>query len=147
MVKVKTRWYVNLHHAVTFVRMRDIARLVLSEKIDDYIAFVALNAPDADLTQIHYINDTIKAEIEGLKNDVAAILAQHEGADFKTLATTYLGHPYFWFIMMAARGKEVDYLDYYERNRLKEVWSLEQIDLGDFTGTDESDDEVQIDED
>lgn len=147
MVKVKTRWYVNLHHAVTFVRIRDIARLVLSEKIDDYIAFVALNAPEADLTQIHHINDTIKGEIEGIKKEVDTILAQHQGADFKTLATTYLGHPYFSFIMTTARGKEVDYLDYYERNRLKEVWSLDQVDLGDFTGTDESDEEVQVDED
>lgn len=148
MVKVKTRWYVNLHHAVTFVRIRDIARLVLSEKIDDYIAFVALNAPDADLSQIHHINDTIKGEIEGIKQEVAEILAKHQGADFKTLATTYLGHPYFSFIMTTARGKEVDYLDYYERNRLKEVWSLEQVDLGDFTGSDDSDDvEAPVDED
>jgi hypothetical protein len=129
------------------VRIRDIARLVLSEKIDDYIAFVALHAKDADLTHIHYINDTIKAEIEGIKKDVADILAQHEGVDFKTLATTYLGHPYFSFIMTTARGKEVDYLDYYERNRLKEVWSLEQVDLGNFTGIDDSDDEVPVDED
>ncbi len=59
MVKVKTKWYVNLHHAVTFVRERDIARMVVEEQIDDYIAFVALNAPDADLTHIRYINDTI----------------------------------------------------------------------------------------
>jgi hypothetical protein len=49
--------------------------------------------------------------------------------------------------MTTARGKEVDYLDYYERNRLKEVWSLEQVDLGNFTGTDDSDDEVPVDED
>lgn len=147
MVKVKTRWYVNLHHAVTFVRIRDIARLVLSEKIDDYIAFVALNAPEADLTQIHHINDTIKGEIEGIKKEVADILSKHQGVDFKTLATTYLGHPYFSFIMTTARGKEVDYLDYYERNRLKEVWSLDQVDLGDFTGTDESDEEVPVDKD
>lgn len=146
MVKVKTRWYVNLHHAVTFVRERDIARLVLSEKIDDYIAFVALNAPDADLSHIHRINDTIKAEIEGIKADVAEILAQHQGSDFKTLATTYVGHKYFSFIMTTARGKEVDYLDHYERNRLKEVWSLEQIDLGDFTGSDESEEEIPVDD-
>jgi RNA ligase len=146
MVKVKTRWYVNLHHAVTFVRERDIARLVLSEKIDDYIAFVALNAPDADLSHIHRINDTIKGEIEGIKKDVADILAQHQGVDFKTLATTHLGHKYFSFIMTTARGKEVDYLDYYERNRLKEVWSLEQIDLGDFTGSDESEEEIPVDD-
>lgn len=146
MVKVKTRWYVNLHHAVTFVRERDIARLVLSEKIDDYIAFVALNAPDADLSHIHRINDTIKAEIEGIKADVAEILTQHQGADFKTLATTYVGHKYFSFIMTTARGKEVDYLDHYERNRLKEVWSLEQIDLGDFTGSDESEEEIPVDD-
>jgi len=134
MVKVKTKWYMNLHHAVTFVRERDIARLVLEEKIDDYIAFVSLNAPDADLSHIHRINDTIKGEVEAIDKEVTEIATQYAGSDFKTIAMAVKGHPHFTFIMNMVRGKSNDYLKYYEANRLREVWSLEQIDLGDFAG-------------
>jgi RNA ligase len=134
MVKVKTKWYVNLHHAVTFVRERDIARMVVEEQIDDYIAFVALNAPDADLTHIRYINDTIKAEVEGIEREVTALAKHYAGVDFKTVALDLKDHPHFKFVMNLVRGKTNNYLDYYERNRLREVWSLEQIDLGEFAG-------------
>lgn len=137
MVKVKTKWYMNLHHAVTFVRERDIARLVVDEKIDDYIAFVALNAPDADLSHIRRINDTIKSEVEALEKTVSSIVKHYEGVDFKTIALEMKDHEHFKFIMNAARGKSNNYLEYYERHRLREVWSLEQIDLGDFSGQDE----------
>lgn len=134
MVKVKTKWYVNLHHAVTFVRERDIARMVVEEQIDDYIAFVALNAPDADLTHIRHINDTIKAEVEGIEREVTALAKHYAGVDFKTVALDLKDHPHFKFVMNLVRGKTNNYLDYYERNRLREVWSLEQIDLGEFAG-------------
>lgn len=134
MVKVKTKWYVNLHHAVTFVRERDIARMVVEEQIDDYIAFVALNAPDADLTHIRHINDTIKEEVEGIEREVNALAKQYAGVDFKTVALALKDHPHFKFVMNLVRGKTNNYLEYYERNRLREVWSLEQIDLGEFAG-------------
>lgn len=134
MVKVKTKWYVNLHHAVTFVRERDIARMVVEEQIDDYIAFVALNAPDADLTHIRHINDTIKEEVEGIEREVNALAKQYAGVNFKTVALALKDHPHFKFVMNLVRGKTNNYLEYYERNRLREVWSLEQIDLGEFAG-------------
>lgn len=143
MVKVKTKWYVNLHHAVTFVRERDIARMVVEEQIDDYIAFVALNAPDADLTHIRHINDTIKEEVESIEREVNALANQYAGVDFKTVALALKDHPHFKFVMNLVRGKTNNYLEYYERNRLREVWSLEQIDLGEFAGDPDETPDVQ----
>ena len=122
----------NLHHAVTFVRERDIARLVVDEKLDDYIAYLSLNAPEADLSHIHRINDTIKAEIENLSKTVNDIAAQYKDVDFKTVAMEMKTHEHFGFIMGVLRGYKNDYLTHYARNRLSE-WSLEQVDLGSFS--------------
>lgn len=133
MVKVKTKWYMNLHHAVTFVRERDIARLVIEEKIDDYIAYVSLNAPEADLSRINYINDTIKSEIETLSQEIDSIAKQYINVEIKEAALALKGHEYFSFVMSAIRGRKNDYLEYYSRYRLADSWSLEQIDLGEFS--------------
>jgi RNA ligase len=35
MVKLKTKWYYDLHEVMTFVRERDVAQMVIEEKIDD----------------------------------------------------------------------------------------------------------------
>jgi RNA ligase len=133
MVKIKTKWYMNLHHAVSFVRERDIARLVVEEKLDDYIAYVSLNSPSADLSNIYRINDAIKSEIEALSNEVDDIAATFKGVDVKTAAIQLKGHKHFSFVMGAIRGHKNDYLYHYSKNRLVEAWSLEQIDLGDLS--------------
>ncbi len=133
MVKVKTKWYLNLHHAVTFVRERDIARLVIEEKIDDYIAYLSLNAPEADLSHIHRINDTIKSKIEDISNEVNQTADQFKSVDIKTAAISLKGHKYFSFVMAEIRGLKNDYQYYYLKNHLQEDWSLEQIDLGEFS--------------
>lgn len=133
MVKIKTKWYMNLHHAVSFVRERDIARLVVEEKLDDYIAYVSLNSPTADLSNIYRINDAIKGEIETLAKEVDDIAATFKDVDIKTAAIQLKGHKHFGFVMGAIRGHKNDYLYHYSKNRLVEAWSLEQIDLGDLS--------------
>lgn len=129
MVKIKTKWYMELHHAVTFVRQRDIARLVVEEKLDDYIAYLALNAPEADLTTIHHINDSIKAHIENLDKEVHDIANQFVGQPIKDVAIALKGHPQFFFVMNVVRGFKNDYLTYYSRNHLSD-WPLDEVDLG-----------------
>lgn len=134
MVKIKTKWYIGLHHAVTFVRERDIARLVLEEKIDDYIAFISLNEKTADLSKIHYINNTIKSEIEAIDQEVQAMAQNYAGQDVKAIAMDAKGYRYFGFLMRAVRGMSNDYLTYYRQELLCDRWSLDQIDFGDFKG-------------
>ncbi len=65
---------------------------------------------------------------------MTALAKHYAGVDFKTVALDLKDHPHFKFVMNLVRGKTNNYLDYYERNRLREVWSLEQIDLGEFAG-------------
>lgn len=132
MIKIKTKWYMNLHHVVTFVRERDVARLVIEEKLDDYIAYLSLNSPSADLSEIYRINDAIKASIEALSKEIDDIAAEFQGVDVKTAAIQLKGHKYFGFVMGVIRGHKNDYLYHYSKNHLVD-WSLEQIELGDLS--------------
>ena len=46
MWKVKTKWYCDLHHSVTFTRWRDVARAVLADQSDDLKAAFATPVPN-----------------------------------------------------------------------------------------------------
>lgn len=138
MVKVKSQWYVNLHHAVTFVRERDIAQLVLEETIDDFIAFIKTNRPGADLTRIVEINDEITTEIETLESSVKKIVDENQGLTPKELNEKMKGSPLHNFVMRTFRGQTFDYLNWYRMHKLKD-WSLKPVEMGvnDFHTNDE----------
>lgn len=132
MIKIKTKWYMDLHHVVTFQRKRDIAKMVIDETIDDFIGYLSLNAPNADLSQVHHINTFITDFIEGIKMEVEEVAKPFVGKTFKEAAIALKGHPLFGFAMRYLRGQENDYKSYYADKYLKEHWSLDEIDLGDL---------------
>jgi hypothetical protein len=105
---------------------------VVEEKLDDYIAYLSLNSPTADLSEIYRINDAIKSSVEALDKEVSDIAAEFQGLDFKSAAIKLKGHPHFSFVMCLLRGMKNDYLSYYAKNHLVD-WSLEQIELGDLS--------------
>ncbi|MBX9837859.1 MAG: hypothetical protein K2X69_06035 [Silvanigrellaceae bacterium] len=132
MIKIKTKWYMDLHHVVNFQRKRDIANMVVEETIDDFIGYLSLNAPNADLSQIHTINNFINDFIATLESEVKSISAPYVGLSFKEAAIAFKTHKYFGLIMRYLRGVPNNYLGYYADNYLKEHWSLDEIDLGDL---------------
>lgn len=129
MVKVKSKWYVNLHHAVTFIRERDIAELVLNETIDDFIAFIQTNRPNADLTRVNEINNQITSEIAHLKSETDKLVKENAHLSFKDMAAQFKNHPLSSFVLRTARGQEVDYIKWYRMNRLKS-WPLDPLEMG-----------------
>jgi T4 RnlA family RNA ligase len=132
MVKIKSKWYVNLHHAVTFVRERDIAELVLDEAIDDFIAFLRTNRPTADMRRVIEINDTVTGEIEKMQSDVDKLVSEHRHLPFKEMFAALQGHPLQGFVVQRARGKMIDYVKHYRQQKLP-LWSLKAIDMGEIT--------------
>lgn len=132
MFKMKTKWYMDLHHVVTFQRKRDIAKMVIDETIDDFIGYLTLNAPKADLSQIHHINNTIGSFIVDMNKEVVDLATPFIGVPFKDVALAFKGHKYFSFIMNYLRGNDLRYFEYYKDYHLKEDWSLDEIDLGDL---------------
>ena len=132
MIKIKTKWYMDLHHVVTFQRMRDIAKMVLDETIDDFIGYLSLNAPKADMSQVHHINNSINEFVNQMEKEVIELSAPFIDKPIKEAALALKGHKYFGFVMGTLRGQTCDYLGYYKEHYLKEHWSLDEIDLGDL---------------
>jgi T4 RnlA family RNA ligase len=126
MVKLKTKWYIELHHKVTFIRKRDVARAVLADTVDDLRgAFALAGFP---LEPIDAIQSAVKTELASIKSQLQEIVNPEKSAqtDAKTMALKYNGHEHFSLIMALHRGKEINWIEWYERNRLNN-WDLEVI--------------------
>lgn len=127
MFKVKTQWYVELHHSVTFTRWRDIARTVCADKSDDLKAAFAMVG--RDIEPILEVERKIKSRITDMSKAAGSIVAAGRAANFdaKTMAISYNGHPLFGQIMRLFRGQEVNWTELYERTHLDNDWSLEVV--------------------
>lgn len=127
MFKVKTKWYCELHHAVTFTRWRDIARTVCADQSDDLKG--AFTLVGRSIEPILQVERKVKEAIENTRKTVtsAAKAGQAAGFDAKTMAMSYNGHPLFGLIMRVFRGQEVDYMEHYVKNHLDHDWNLEVV--------------------
>jgi T4 RnlA family RNA ligase len=125
MWKVKTKWYCELHHSVTFTRYRDVARTVLEDKSDDLKAAFALTGRDiAPIVEIErVIFDKIKAYEDEVQN---VVMYQDALMTAKDMALKYKDHELFGQIMSTFRGKSVDWLKFYLVNHIRDH-SLEVI--------------------
>ena len=126
MYKVKTKWYCDLHHSVTFTRYRDVARTVLEDKSDDLKAAFALTG--RDIQPIIEIERVIFDKIKGYENEVAAIVEAgwKDDLDVKAMALLWKEDPLFGQIMSTFRGKKIDWLKFYLTNHIRDH-SLEVI--------------------
>lgn len=129
MVKLKTKWYNELHHAVTFIRWRDIARAVCDDKADDLKGAFALTG--RSIEPILKVERDIKASL-----DVVKQVVDHEveygikwNLDAKGMALKHKHHVYFGLIMAKFRGKEPDYMAWYVKNHLEKDFGLEVVEV------------------
>lgn len=126
MWKVKTAWYISLHHSVTFTRWRDVARSVLADESDDLkAAFAMTGRPIEPIQQVEKQIDSFLLNLEA-EIDAVVSPAKAQGLDAKTVALANKEHPHFGLIMNAFRGKENDLREWYLKNKIDE-WSLEVI--------------------
>lgn len=129
MVKLKTKWYMDRHHAMTFLRTRDIARMVIDETLDDLIAKLVGDGINVD--QICDIESRVLKEIIQIEKDLNVLFATTVGQDRKTVAMTNFGHKYFGMLMQMFSGKEPNVKAYFEKNMLDEMFDLTQLNLTD----------------
>lgn len=126
MVKGKTKWYIDLHHTIVFVRERDIAEMIVNETIDDYKSALSLSGESLDV--VNEIEQRVLDEVR--KIEVAADEAYaliKECPDRKTAAMQMKGHPWFSAAMALFNGKEFDVKEHFLKYVLKEKFSLEQV--------------------
>lgn len=129
MVKLKTKWYCDLHHAVTFTRWRDIARAVVTDTADDLKGAFALTG--RSIEPIELVQHTIKVKITNVESAVRAIVQDgvDAGFDAKQMALQWKGHDQFGLIMSMFRGKQIDFMAWYEKHCLDADWSLEVVEV------------------
>jgi RNA ligase len=127
MVKIKTKWYMDRHHAMTFLRVRDIARMVLDESLDDLKSKLAADGIRTD--QLLLIESQVGLTISGIMIAVERLWLDSHHLDRKTVALTYRDHPLFGLLMQLYSDKEPDYRGYFEKHHLKQDFGLEQINL------------------
>lgn len=141
MFKVKTKWYCDLHHSVTFTRYRDVARVVLEDKSDDLKAAFALTGRD-----IEPIIEIERVVFERIKRyeiavDEAVDAGRERGLTPKDMALEHKDHELFGQIMSTFRGKTVDWLKFYLQNHIRDH-SLEVIPQAGMDDLIEEDEDV-----
>jgi RNA ligase len=129
MVKLKTKWYMDRHHAMTFLRVRDIARMVVNESLDDLKA--KLVGDGIDIGQILEIETRVVSEVKKIEAEINALFATTVGLDRKTVAMTNQGHQYFGMLMQKFSGREPDVMAYFEKTMLDSMFDLTQLNLVD----------------
>lgn len=126
MIKIKTKWYINLHHSVTFTRWRDVARAIIADQHDDLKGAFAMCG--RSIEPIEFIARSIHNHVTLLKNAVEAVVEQgrNENLTVKDMALKHKDLPTFGLIMRMFRGSDINWMEYYEKNFL-DTWSLEVI--------------------
>jgi|GEM_PF-1340063 len=123
--KFKLPWYLRYHHAITFLRERDIALLILNEEVDDIKSM--LSEIDIKLSDIEKIETKIKNDIISISDEIEEIYNESYHLDRKFFAIKYNSHPYFGMLMAKYLGKEFEIKDWYIKHKLKELFSLEVL--------------------
>ena len=129
MVKLKTKWYMDRHHAMTFLRIRDIARMVVDESLDDLKA--KLVGDGIDIAQILEIEEKVVREIDYIIERVETAYEANKHLERKDFAILMKGHPLFGLLMQKFSGKEPDYKGFFAKTKLDEMFDLTQLNLTD----------------
>lgn len=129
MWKIKTKWYCELHHSVTFTRWRDIARTVLDDKSDDLKAAFAMTG--RSIRPIVEVELKVHGHVALLAAAASemAIAGKNAGLTAAQVAAKYAGNPLQKHIMRAFNGAPSDHatwLQYYLQKHITD-WSLDVI--------------------
>lgn len=126
MVKLKSQWYLDLHHVMTFLRERDVAEFVLDEKIDDIKSNLVGQGAKTDA--IDSIQKKVADELTSIANHVDEQHSKVKDLSRKEAAGLLNKDPYFGLIMDKYSGKEPNYKEYFRKNKLKN-YSLTSINV------------------
>ena len=125
-VKLKSKWYLSLHHLLTQIRERDIALMVIEETIDDAKSMIVSNG--LDLTPLLEIEKQVVAQLDYLIENTQKIVAtcKQQQLNFKEIAEKYKNHELFSLIMSEMRNQEANYKKFW-KNKYYNEYSLRCI--------------------
>jgi RNA ligase len=125
MIKIKCDWYTRIHRSISYMRERDIARLALHGELDDVKA--NLVAAGADLTEVNEVETRLKSELVVIYNDVDKLYEADKGLSRKEYALKHQKNMCFGLLMSRYLGKEVNVVEWYEKNHLNDKYSLRSL--------------------
>jgi T4 RnlA family RNA ligase len=124
-VKVKTLEYLRLHRIRTGLRVRDVARMVIDETIDDAKSMIVESGED--LGPITTIESQVVAELAGMVRSTTELYSEFTLLpDRKSVALAYRDHKYFGLAMQLYIGRDPDYVRAWKNWYLPE-YSLRQV--------------------
>jgi RNA ligase len=123
MVKAKSKWYLELHKTIVFLRERDIAELVLDEKIDDIKSMID---DVLQLEKINKIEHDVKMKILQISDAVEKMFKENAHLSRKDFAIKFKNSDMFSLLMKRYLTADIDYVSFFKKNYLHE-YSLEQI--------------------
>lgn len=128
MVKMKCPWYLRLHHCISLLRERDVARLALHQELDD--TREALREIEVDMAEVDVVATRVKQEIVSALDEVDRIFTKDRDLDRKSFAVRYKQHELFPLLMQRYSGREPDLVHWYEKNRLRQQFGLRVLGSG-----------------
>lgn len=102
-VKLKTAWYLAMHHTMTELRERDVVEAVLNETVDDMKSL--LTSQGKDLAPVEEIEKQVAEEIMVIREEVKKIVCARKFKSIRDVAIEMKGHPMFSLIMSEIRSK------------------------------------------
>lgn len=117
-VKMKTDWYLRLHHAKTDLRERDIASMFVDETIDDVKSVVV--ASGLSLEPIEKIEARVSRELEDIIDRTRELFGWIRLQESrKEAAIKFHGNAVFGLAMKLLDKKEPDYKMFWKKNYLQ----------------------------
>lgn len=128
-VKLKTEWYCDIHHVMTFWRERDIAKACVNETIDDLISMI----PKEDMRQAAM---KVKRKFDelyyGFIREVKDLAKEIEEMEPRARYIAYGDHPFFKQACNELKGIEIDYKELYRTRLLKEDFGLHRVEGNEY---------------
>jgi len=125
MVKAKSKWYLELHRTIVFLRERDIVELVLDEKIDDVKSILSVE-DKYQFEKICAIEHDVKNKILSIMENVENVFNENKHLSRKEFAIKLNNLDIFSLLMKKYSGSDINYNEYYKKKYLQ-FHSLEQI--------------------
>lgn len=123
-VKLKTKWYLDRHHANTELRERDVVKMILDETIDDMKSF--LTTLGKDLSPIERLERAVSSCVVEIQQEVEKRYEEVKHLDRKDVAVQNKGWKYFGLLMKMYSGGEPDYKGFFAKENLQR-YSLKTV--------------------
>ncbi len=125
MIKLKTEEYLKSHRLITFIRERDIAEMILDEKLDDVKS--EMIERNISLSKLEAVEHRVLEIIRELEFEVEKVYNEDKNLSRKEFAAKHKGDKCFHLMIKRYSNQEPNYVQFFKDHILKNEFSLKQI--------------------